>query len=257
MRLLAGLVILLLAAGCGNEEYASALDRIQDRGVLVIGTEPEFPPFESLDENGNFVGFDMDLARELAKDLGVELRIEAMSFDALMSALDTQRIDLIISGMTATEERAKSRAFTEPYFHTKLCLLVNVDAGIEKAADADGKRIAVKLGTTGDINAPRLFPNAEITKYEREGECALEVVNHRVDAFLYDRHSILRHHRKHPGKTRAILEPLSEEPYAMATALRDPRFLDRLNRFLADTKSDGRYARLYERHFGERPDASR
>ncbi|MHC4224630.1 MAG: transporter substrate-binding domain-containing protein [Planctomycetota bacterium] len=257
MRLLVGLAILLLAVSCGTKEYSSALDRILDRKVLVIGTEPEFPPFESLDENGDFVGFDMDLARELAKELGVELRIEAMSFDALMSALDTQRIDLIISGMTATAERAKSRAFTEPYFHTKLCLLVNVDSGIEKATDADGKRIAVKLGTTGDINAPILFPNAKITKYEREGECALEVVNRRVDAFLYDRHSILRHHRQHPTKTRAILEPLSEEPYAMATALKDPKFLERLNRFLADSRTDGRYARLYERHFGEKPDASR
>jgi polar amino acid transport system substrate-binding protein len=255
MRIL--LCVGLVLAGCARKDYASTLDRVLDRGVLVVGTEPEFPPFESLDEKGGFVGFDMDMARELARDLGVELRLEAMAFDALMAALDTGRIDLIISGMTATDERAKSRAFTQPYYHTKLCLLVHVDSKIEKAADADGKRLAVKLGTTGDINAPDLFPKAEVTKYEREGECALEVVNHRVDAFLYDRHSILRHHRQHPEKTRAILEPLSPEPYAMATAFGDEAFVRRLNEFLAAFQADGRYARIYEKHLGEKPDGSR
>ena len=105
----------------------------------------------------------MDLVSELAKDLGVKLRIEGMEFDALPSALDTGRIDLIISGMTATAERAKHRTFSEPYFHTGLCLLVGAKSGIERAADVNGKRVVVKTGTTGHINAPKFFPDSPLT----------------------------------------------------------------------------------------------
>jgi len=239
--LLACLALVTVACGGKREE-------------LVVGMEPEFPPFESKNEKGEIVGFDVDLARELAKDLGKELRIEEMAWDSLPTALATGKIDIIISGMTATEERAKSRSFTEPYYHTKLCLLVNARSGIEKPDDVHGKRLAVKLGTTGDIQAQEKFADAKIVKFDAESACALEVVSGRADAFLYDRHSILRHHRNHPEATRAILEPLSEEPYAMATRLGEKEFVERLNRFIRDIKADGRYARIYEKHFGEPPE---
>lgn len=254
--------LLLLAAAlaaCGRTEYASALDRVLDRKVLVIGTEPEFPPFESRNEKGEFVGFDMDMARELAKDLGVELRIEPMGFDSLPTALGTGKIDLIVSGMTATEERAKSRAFTEPYFRTELHLLVHAASGIEKLVDADGKRIVVKLGTTGDEVAKKRFPKATIVKFDAEGACALEVATGRADAFIYDRHSVLRHHRNHPETTRVILEPLpdTEQLYSMAAPHRDTKFVERLNRFLRDFRADGRHARIHEKHLGEPPNDAR
>jgi len=254
MRCVPVLALLLLVGGCGGKEYASTLDKVLDRGVLVVGTEPEFPPFESLDVNGELVGFDIDLAKAIATDLGVDVRFETMAFDSLPSALGVGKVDVILSGMTATAERARSRAFTDSYFRTQLCLLVGKDTAIEKPTDADGKRLVVKLGTTGDINATRLFPNAEITKFDNEGACALEVIHGRADAFLYDRHSIVRHHRAHPETTRAILEPLSDEPYAMAVKLGDQIFIDRLNDFLRGLREDGRYAALYERHFGVPPD---
>jgi len=248
------LCLLVAVAACGKKDYASTLDKILDKGVLVIGTEPEFPPFETRNEKGEFVGFDMDMARELAKDLGVKLRIEPMMFDSLPTALGTGKVDLIVSGMTADEERAKSRSFTEPYFHTKLCLLVNAKSDITKPADVNGKRVVVKLGTTGEKRSKLLFPDSHIQPLETEGACALEVVHGRADAFLYDRHSIVRHHRNNPKTTRALLEPLSDEPYAMAARLGDTRFVERLNEFLRAFRADGRYARIYEKHFGEPPD---
>ena len=111
----------------------------------------------------------------------------------------------------------------------------------------------MKLGTTGDINAPRLFPNAKITKLETEGACANEVVTGRADAFLYDELSIIRHQRANPDTTRAILETVSEEPYAMAARLGDAKFVARLDEFLAAFRADGRYAQAHLAHFGEPP----
>jgi polar amino acid transport system substrate-binding protein len=251
------LPMLVLPGGCGGRDHASTLDRVLARGVLVVGTEPEFPPFESLDANGDPVGFDIDMARAIASDLGVDVRFEMMAFDSLPSALGVGKIDVILSGMTATPERAESRAFTDSYFRTQLCLLVGKDAAIHEPRDADGKRVVVKLGTTGDINATRLFPGAEITRFDTEGACALEVIHGRADAFLYDRHSILRHHLAHPDTTRALLEPLSDEPYAMAVRFGDQVFVDRLNTFLHDIRADGRYAAMYEKHFGVPPDDPR
>lgn len=250
-----GLLFLCLALLVGCKDDRSALDIALERGELIIGTEPEFPPFESKNEKGEFVGFDMDMARELAKDLGVQLRIEEMAWDSLPTALETGKIDLIVSGMTATEERAKSRSFTEPYYKTRLCLLVNVKSGIEKPADANGKRIAVKLGTTGDIESKKHFPDAQIVKFDQENACALEVATGRADAFLYDRHSIVRHQKNNPDTTRTILDSVSEQPYAMAARLGDTKLVERLNGFLKAFRTDGRYARIYEKHFGEPPDA--
>lgn len=256
MRLLLLACAVLATIGCRKDDR-STLDILLERGELIVGTEPEFPPFESIDERGEYVGFDMDMVRELAKDLGVKLRLEPMAFDSLPTALATRKIDLIVSGMTANEERRKSRAFTEPYFRTGLCLLVNAEADIEKPSDVDGRRVVVKLGTTGDLYASKHFKNSEITRLDTEGACALEVVQGRADAFLYDQLSILRHHKQNPETTRALLEPLTREPYAMACRLGDTKFVDRLNRFLETIRADGRYDRIYAQHFAELPDGSR
>lgn len=249
------LLLLLITTACGGPDYDSTLEKVRATGVLVVGTEPEFPPFESRNERGELVGFDMDMVRAIAQDLGVELKIEPMAFDSLPSALATGKIDLIASGMTATPERAKSRAFTKSYYRTRLCLLVHKDSGIEDPKKLGAGRLVVKLGTTGDINAPTLFPDAKITRLEAEGACALEVIQGRADAFLYDQHSIERHHEAHPESTRALLEPLTDEPYAMAVRFGDDAFVAWLNEFLGRYHKDGRYARSYETHFGYPPSA--
>ncbi len=250
------LALACLLLGCGGGPEGSTLERLKARGEIRIGTEPEFPPFESKDAEGRLVGLDVDLGRALARDLGVRARFEEMAFDSLPTALATGKIDVILSGMTATPERAKSRAFSKPYYRTRLCLLVGTSTPIEKASDVDGKRVVVKLGTTGDLAAQRLFPHASIVRLDTEGACALEVVNGRADAFLYDQHSIERHHRENPDTTRALLEPLSDEPYAIACRRGDDAFRDRLDRFLDDVRADGRYQTIFRRWFGTDPPES-
>lgn len=254
MRILA-ILLVFLVAGCGSKE--SALDRVLREQVLIVGTEPTFKPFESKNEKGEYVGFDMDMVRMFAKDLGVELRIEEFDFDALIPALKTSKIDMVISGMTATKERAKTVTFSDSYFQTGLCLLVHKDSGITDAKSADGKRFVVKHATTGAINAPKLFPNAEITTMQTEGECSNEVALGRADAFLYDQLSVVNAAKKHAKTTRAILKPLTHEPYAMAVRKDDTRMVERINEFLAKIRKDGRYAKLREKYLAGIPDVSK
>jgi polar amino acid transport system substrate-binding protein len=260
MRKLLLLVPFLLLVACGETKtYESALDKVLDTGVLVVGTEPEFKPFESKDPDGNYVGFDMDMVRQLAQDLGVDLRIEEMAFPALIPALKTRKIDLVISGMTATKERAEEVSFSDSYFETGLCLLVHHESGIEDALTADGKRIVVKQGTTGQINASRLFPASaeKMTVMQTEGECASEVALGRADAFLYDQLSILGASKKHAETTRALLTPLTLEPYAMAMRHGDTKMVARVNAFLAAIRADGRFATLREQYLAELPEGSK
>lgn len=231
----------------------STLNQIVKRNKLIVGMEVKFFPFEYSDEKGQPVGFDVDIALLAAKELGVEIEIKDMEFSGLLPALQSGKVDMIISGMTRTLTRAKTVSFTQPYFQTGLCALLSrkkaPDVKDVKELDSSDRVIAVKLGTTGDIVAANLFPKARINRYKEETACVSEVVNGRADAFFYDQLSISKHQKQNPEATRAILKPFTYEPFAIAIRGGDPDFLGWLNMFLETIKADGRYQALYEKYF--------
>ncbi len=248
--------------GCGRTNNADGGDggtlaEIVERGEIVIGIELGFPPFEVLGDDGQFEGFDIDLARAFAEDLEVEVKFEPMKWTALTASLQTKQIDMIWSGMTATIERAKKLLFSDTYFRTRLCLLVRADSAIYKPSDVKGKKLVVKMGTTGVESAEKNFPKAERVELPNENNCAAEVVGGGVDAFLYDRFSILRHHEKHKDTTRVIEVMQSFEPYAVAMRPGDYQLWRTLNLFLEKVRWDGRYDAIHEKHFGTLPDGPR
>jgi polar amino acid transport system substrate-binding protein len=143
--LLVCLTVLFVTAGCEPE-----------RGnQIVVGMETAYPPFEMTDIHGNPAGVSVDLAKALGAYLGRPVEIENIPFDGLIPALQTRKIDLIISSMTATAERARAIAFSDPYLKTGLCLLVGKTSPIQSIEEADqpGRVIAVKRGTTGHLYA--------------------------------------------------------------------------------------------------------
>src|SRR3954467_2701798 len=135
-------VCLLLTAGCSPEAK---------REKLTVGMELSYPPFEMTDEQNRPTGVSADLARALGKYLGKEVEIQNLPFDGLIPALKTGRINLIISSMTATPERAQSIDFSDAYVKTGLCLLFGTNSNVQSIRELDqpGKTVAVKLGTTG------------------------------------------------------------------------------------------------------------
>jgi len=261
MRFPAFLALAAFACACarsGGAAGVSTMRTIAERGELVVGIELGFEPFEKLSADGkSYEGFDIDLMTEFAKDLKVRLRIEQMKWDALMTALDTKRVDMIWSGMTATVERAKSRLFSDVYFRTRLCFLVRVDSGIQRSADVHGKRLVVKLATTGDEAAVKEFADCPLVKLGDENLCAQEVVTGRADAFLYDRFSILRHHQNNPDTTRVLEDFENIEPYAVAMRPGELDLWRAVNLFLERCRADGRYRAIHVRHFGVPPDDAR
>lgn len=233
----------------------STLNQILQRGTLIVGMEVEYYPFEYADTNGKPMGFDVDLAKLIAQELGVQIEIKDIEWTGLIPALQSGKVDLVISGMTRTLARAKTVSFTEPYFTTGLCVLLSA----KKAADvqtvdqlnAPDRVLAVKTGTTGDLVATKKFPKATINRFKDETACVREVVTGRADAFFYDQISIAKHHAQNKDTTRALLKPFTYEPFAMAIRKGDADFLNWLNIFLDTIKGDGRYDELYQKHLGE------
>ncbi|SHH47540.1 basic amino acid ABC transporter substrate-binding protein [Thermosipho atlanticus] len=167
--------------------FSGTLAEIKERGKLIIGTEPTFPPFEYVNEKNEIVGFDIDIAQKIADELGVELEIVNLPFDSLIPALMSDKIDLIVAGMTITEERAKVIDFSIPYFNANQAIVVRGNEGFMPATleDLKGKRVAVQLGTTGDLVVSDI-KEIMVTRFQKFTDAFLELQNKRVDAVVLD-----------------------------------------------------------------------
>lgn len=230
-----------------------ACSRREGPPPLVVGMELAYPPFETTDPQGRPAGISVEIAKALADYLGRPLRIENIPFEGLIPALKTGRIDLILSSMTATEERARSIDFSDPYLKVGLALLLSARSDISRPEDlnAPGRRIAVKLGTTGELYAREHFPGAELLVLRDEAACVLEVIQGNVDAFIYDQMSVYRHWSRNKETTRALLEPLRSESWAIGIRKGNDALRRQVNAFLADFRARGGFEDLGNRYLPE------
>ncbi len=226
---------------------------------LIVGMELAYPPFEMTDTQGHPTGVSVDLAKALGKQLGREVEIQNLPFDGLIPALQTHKIDVIISSMTATAERAQSIAFSDPYLRTGLCLLVGKNSPIKANQDMDvaGRTIAVKKGTTGHIYATDKIKNAKVLVLDKEDACVLEVVQGKADAFIYDQISTYENWRRNQETTRAILKPFQEESWAVGFRQGDTELQQKVNQFLKDFQARGGFEDLGDRFLKEQKEAFR
>ena len=232
-RIVRALAVCLLAAvslaGCDGKNPHQ----------LVVGMELASPPFDATDEHNQPAGIDVELARALADAMGKELVVRNTAFDGLIPALQTGKIDLILSSMTITAQRAESIDFSDPYLHVGICLLVNARSGVERPDDLDqpGRKVAVKTGTTGFFYAQEHLPKASLLAISEPGACVLEVVQGKADAFIYDQFSIFQYQRQNPQTTRAVLEPLRREDWGIGIKKGNADLVRQVNTFLADFRA--------------------
>jgi len=247
-------LLLALCAFAAPTLAADTLDEIRSRGVLRVGMEPGYMPFELTNQKGEIIGFDVDMAKRMAKALGVELELVSTAWDGIIPSLLTSKFDVIMSGMTITEERAQSVDFAEPYIIIGQTALVRKDLSGEitswKALDNPKYKIASKLGTTGEIAAKKMIPNAQYFSYETEHEGIMEAVNGRVDAFIYDSpYNAVAFAQKGQGKLVFLDQPFTDEPLGWAIRKGSPKFLAFLNGFLFESKANGTYEKIYTKWF--------
>ncbi len=223
---------------------------------LVVGMELAYPPFEMTDTAGKPTGVSVDIANALGKSLGREVVIQNTAFDGLIPALKTGKVDLVISSMTATAERAQSIDFSDPYISTGLCLLLKKEATAQSIADLDkeGVKVAVKKGTTGHLYATNNLKKAQVLVLDKESAAVLEVAQGKADAFIYDQMSTYQNWQRNKETTRAILEPFQKESWAVGLRKGDDELKAGVNRFIKAYREEGGFEQLGERYFKEMKD---
>lgn len=232
----------------------STINSILKRGELRCGLDSGYMPFEMTDKNGKFVGFEMDMARELAKAMGVKFVPVNMSFDGIIPALLTDKIDIITAGMTVTQERNLKINFADPMIVVGQTALVNkkLKDKIKSYKDLNSPEYTIvsKLGTTGEQAVKRLLPKAQYKSFETETDAALEVLNGKASAMVYDLpFCAIFMAEQGKGKLFFLDKPFTYEPLAWGIRKGDPDFINFLNNFLTQTKNDGRYQKFYKKWF--------
>jgi polar amino acid transport system substrate-binding protein len=169
-----------------------------------------------------------------------------MSFEGLIPALQSGQIDLVISSLTANDQRREAIDFSEPYVKTGLAILASKDGPIHSQSDlgADGRRIVVRLGTTGEQWCRKNLPKAKLVSLDSDSACVLEVRNGTVDAWIYDQISVMNYHERYPDRTRALLAPLREEVWAVGIKKGRDELRAQVNQAIASMKSSGAFGKL-------------
>jgi polar amino acid transport system substrate-binding protein len=195
-RIVLVLVIVLgvLLAGCQQAGEGSVLDKIQAANKVVVGTSADYPPYEYIDETGKMVGFDIELMEEIAKRMDVAVEWQDMPFDSLIAAVQEGKIDMSISCFNYSEERDQLVDFSDPYYTSQDAFIVaeGFSGAFSAAEDAANFKVGVQSGTVQDewiteelINAG-LMSEANLSRYERVDQAALDLQVGRIDILLAD-----------------------------------------------------------------------
>lgn len=228
----------LIISGCGSDESSN---------VIQVGTNAEFPPFEYL-EGDKVVGFDIELINEVAKIAGLEIEIKDMSFDGLLPALQTKKIDVVIAGMTATDERKMAVNFTNSYYTASQVIVVKEGNNeIKSFENLKGKKVGVMLGFTGDLVVSEM-KDVENEKFNAAYGAIMSLKTDKLDAVVLDSEPAKNFVLNNEGLK--IVEGDSEiEEYAIALRKDDSELLDKLNKALAEVKESGKYDELLKKYF--------
>lgn len=251
--IVAALAYYSMAQGGKGEE--SDVEKIKKRGKLIVGTSADFPPFEFVDEKTNeIVGFDIDIAKAIAEKLGVQLEVKDIKFDALIPALQNGEIDMIIAGMTITEERAKVADFSEPYFEADQAVLVKADnEEIKSADDLAGKKIGVQSGTTGELWVDENLVKAgkvsedNVKRYNKFIEAILALKKGDVDAVVIDK-PVAEAYAKTEGDVKVAFIIKTGEQYGIAVR-KGSDLLPIVNEVLKELKDSGKLDQLLKKWF--------
>ena len=238
----------LFIAGCGNT--TSNNDK-----VWRVGTDATYAPFGFKDKDtGNLNGFDIDIINAIAKEEGIEADIQNLNFDALLPALQSNTIDIAISDMTISEDRAKSVDFSTPYYIAGNGLVVNIDnTTIHSFKDLEGKRIGVSIGSTGAEIASKI-PNADVRQFNNIVDAFLELENKGVDVVINDT-PVNEYYVNNKGRGIAKVtgEDYDAAPLGIAVKKGNTALLGKINDGLAKIKANGKYTEIYKKWFGKEP----
>ena len=249
LRLILGAALVLTALG-GTVAQADTLDDIKKAGKVRIAIDLAIPPFGMSDDKMQPAGSDVDLARLLAKDLGVQLEIVTTTGPTRIPMLQTNKADLVVSTLSITPERAKVVDFSIPYADHPSVVAGLPSATIRQMSDLEGKKIGVVRGTTQDTDLTRQAKGAQLVRYEDDATMALAFASGQVDIIATARSLLPAISKKNPART---LEPkITMQTFYLAIGLRkdEPRLLNWVNDWVRANLQNGKLIAIYRTHHG-------
>ncbi len=231
------LCMLLCFAGCGAKED----------NVLTMGTNAAFPPYEFVDDDGNIVGIDAEIAAAIAEKLGMELEIKDMEFDSLITACAGGSVDVVLAGMTVTDERKESVNFSDTYATGIQVIIVKEGSEITKVEDLDGKMIGVQAGTTGDIYCTDDYGQDNVKQYNNGALAVAALQNDQVDCVIIDNEPAKSFVAANEGLKILETEYVTED-YAIAVAKENTELLEKINKAMAELKADGTIDKIIDEY---------
>jgi polar amino acid transport system substrate-binding protein len=260
----------LLLAACGKKEpppppaaapvAAASAPAPTPAKVYVVGTDAAYAPFESQNEKGEIVGFDIEVVQAVAKKAGIEVKFVNTPWEGIFNALGQGDRDMVVSAVTITDERKQTMDFSDPYFDAQQLIAVKEDSKVAKFADLKKLKVGVQTGTTGDEAVTKLLGKAStnIKRFESTPLALKELEAGGVDAVVADNGVVVHYVANNPGgkfKTVSDKEFVPEQ-YGIALKKGNSELLAKVNKGLADIKADGTYTAIYTKYFGAPPAAA-
>lgn len=249
------MIVLLGATGCGKENDKVGLEAIKEKGTLVIGLDDNFPPMGFVDESGEIVGFDIDLAKAVGEKIGVKVEFKPVEWDGIILSLINKDIDLIWNGLTITDERLEKIGFSEAYMANKQIVVVNGDSSVNEFGDLKGKIIAAQLESSSAqaIDSNEEFKNSlsEVKYYPTNTEAFMDLQIGRVEALVVDEILGRYYIEKSESSFKVLDEDLGKELYGIGLRKEDESLKKEIDKLLVELKESGKAAEISKKWFGE------
>ena len=254
----------LVLAACGKKETqpaaaapAAAPPAAAAAKVYVVGTDAAYAPFESQNEKGEIVGFDIDVVKAVAAKGGFQVKFVNTPWEGIFKTLDSGERDIVASSVTITDERKQSMDFSTPYFDAQQFIAVKEGSKVASFADLKSLKVGVQTGTTGDEAVSKLQgkTSANIKRFESTPLALKELEAGGVDAVVADNGVVVHYVANNPGgKFKTVTDKeFVPEQYGIALKKGNADLLAKVNKGLADIKADGTYTQIYTRYFGAAP----
>lgn len=278
IKILAGIMAAMFAlAGCGSTDNSKSSseasisdsstassatagadqswDKIKEKGELVLGLDESFPPMGFRDENNEIVGYDIDLANEAAKRMGVKLKIQPINWDSKDQELNTGNIDCIWNGFSITDDRKANILFSDPYMNNQQVLVVKADSSVKTLADLKGKTVGLQADSSAKdaLNAKADFKATlkEVVELKDNNTCLMDLQAGNVDAVAIDEIVARYYIKMKNGKFKILDESLASEKYGVGFRKADVQLMNKVNDTLKDMAKDGKIAEISNKWFGK------
>jgi polar amino acid transport system substrate-binding protein len=247
-------------SGCSKKAIKNEDDfsKLIDRGYVVVGLDDTFAPMGFKDDKGNIVGFDVDLAKEVFKRIGIQVKFQPIDWSMKENELNSGNIDLIWNGYTITDERKQKVAFTKPYLEDRQLIITLSNSNIQSKADLKGKKVATQNGSSSidainkDQEVVKSLKDGKPVLFDTNNEAFMDLEAGRVDAVVADE-ILSRYYMNGRGldKYKILQDNFGKEQFSVGIRKSDSELLKKVDTELDNMKNDGTCGVISKKWFGE------